>query len=188
MRTEDGLFISPKFQKIDYITLGLTPISKAESWEKAIAIFDDRIRGRHINQIDMLMDNIADNGFSIMALDCLLIEALYQFRCGLKETRRRQSTQYGKFMSDYLNVSLDEGEAFYQNIRCGILHSAQTKGNSELTDKNDYILTLEEGRLCVSVCRLTQEIISYLSRYENELRNPQNVELRQKFIKKMNML
>lgn len=123
-------------------------------WETAVEIFEDRIRYRYLDAIDELQRS--DNGyyslhaqrrfgFSMMALDCLLLETLAQFYEGLKdsdEARRPPISLdnmqfYVRFLahkSFVLSNHFDEITAsmFYKQIRCGILHQAETKGNSTI--------------------------------------------------------
>lgn len=66
-----------------------------EGWRTAIEIFEDRIKYRYLDAIDVLQASDDEHyklykqrrfGFSMMALDCLLIETLAQFRNGLKDS------------------------------------------------------------------------------------------------------
>lgn len=56
-------------------------------WETAINIFEDRIYGRYFKSINILLDNndFDTTCFAIMAINCLLVETLYQFKEGLKK-------------------------------------------------------------------------------------------------------
>lgn len=58
------------------------------SWNKAICIFEDKIRGRYLDVISRIDNNdcLHNDGFVIMALNCLLIETLLQFKNGWNET------------------------------------------------------------------------------------------------------
>lgn len=51
------------------------------------------IRGRFLEQIQCMINdnNLMKDGFSIMALNCLLIETLLQFKYGLDQTPARQN-------------------------------------------------------------------------------------------------
>ena len=55
-----------------------------KKWETAINIFEDSIlwNGRYFKSIDILLDNndLDTTGFAIMAINCLLVETLYQFK------------------------------------------------------------------------------------------------------------
>ena len=75
-------YVSVNYQKQDYQNLRLTLNSDDITFEKAIDIFIDRIEGRFFKQIDILSNDYNQNGFSIMALECLLIETFAQFLKG----------------------------------------------------------------------------------------------------------
>lgn len=121
-------------------------------WDMAIEIFEDRIRYRYLDAVQVLQDD--DNeyhrihkqrrfGFAMMALDCLLIETLAQFYDGLKDSDEARkppleldNTQfYIRFLTQrafVLKTFFDwpSANAFYKTIRCGILHQAETKEDS----------------------------------------------------------
>ena len=127
-------------------------------WDVAVAIFEDRIKYRYLDAIEVLQkDDTAHYwehkqrrfGFAMLALDCLLIETLAQFYSGLKssdearETLRLNNTEfYVKFLiekSFILKSAFDKPAAlaFYRTIRCGILHQAETKEDSLIRFLND---------------------------------------------------
>lgn len=70
------------------------------------------------------------NGFTIMAVSCLMVESLESFRRGWKDTHRKSEQAFSSFFShwpqfaDFHPVSAD----FYRHVRCGILHQAETTG------------------------------------------------------------
>jgi len=74
------LYISPNYSKDEYNNLKLTLNSSKNDWDKAIDMFSDRIYRRYIEQINVLLNNPKVNGFVIMAINCLLIETMLQFR------------------------------------------------------------------------------------------------------------
>ena len=209
-------YISPNYSIEDLLSLcvdnGLSPSSCPELFERAIAMFMDRIRGRFLNQIDLLSDNISVNGFAIMALECLLVETLAQFREGLPDTKRCSKEKYTEFLlqideafslcpaitdfrsySDYFNQAFDRNGNvrnnavfFYNRIRCGILHQAQSSNNSGLTDDNEeYPVFWKNGYYIVSVPMFIFRMNAYIENYSIQLRNEENYTLRANFINKM---
>lgn len=120
MERKGEVNISPRYSRDDYHILNLSAQSSESDWEKAIDIFKDRIQGRYFDQIDLLSCDINANGFAIMALTCLLIEALYQFENGLKETKGANREKYASFLRQMDPISFGVGpvaENFYTDIR-----------------------------------------------------------------------
>lgn len=188
METKGEINISPNYNKDSYLKLNLTLKSGAADWNEAIAILRDRIEGRYFNQIALLAHDINANGFTIMALNCLLIETLFQFRDGKEETPRPNSKTYPAFLlQEFSSAFTDQqvAESFYSNIRCGILHSAQTKNESRLSDREDVIVTFDGETLVVSVKGITSMLKTYFERYLQKLSDPNESTLRTNFIKKM---
>jgi hypothetical protein len=135
--------------------------TREEDWNTAIEIFEDRINYRYLDAIDALQKNDDVHywkkrqrrfGFSMMALDCLLIETLAQFYGGWKDSLEAQwalkldnKDFYKIFLTQesfVLKSVFDETKAlaFYRTIRCGILHQAETKNDSIIRfyDDKDY--------------------------------------------------
>jgi hypothetical protein len=170
--------------------------SKEEGWQRAIDIFEDRIRGRFLKIVDKIKYHTF-SGFAIMALDCLLIETLQQFYEGVEETPRRQS---GNYFCHFLtktsfNEFFDECKAnmYYQQIRNGILHQAQTKGNSRIWIREGTPLVeyADDGNgLLINRNKFHEQLVYEFENYVSRLRqnSPVDHELRQKFKHKMDAI
>lgn len=157
-------------------------------WRKAVEIFTDRIEGRFLSQIRILTNDVNTNGFSIMALNCLLIETMLQFKIGKNTTPTSNSEQYSNFLQEIFPTvftSDDSAKAFYGDIRCGILHSAQTKGYSKLTCENSYVVRFDGRGVTVSVEQFSISLNQYFEEYKQKLLDRSQVLLRTNFIKKM---
>lgn len=200
MLVEEKIFISPNYNAKQYLDIELTSSSNYLKWYDAVTILKDRIEGRYLNPIQELIHcspnakenkNIITNGFAAMALMCLLIETFMQFRYGLKETPPSKAGElYQKFMNEYLGYGSTESYRFYADIRCGILHSAETKNGSMLIPikKPKTIEIITENRrtsINVSIQNMFNDLQKYFQEYCNELFDSKNTELRENFIKKM---
>ncbi len=175
----------------DYINLNLELDSPEEDWKRGIDIFNSRLQKRYFDVIHSMLDDVGSNGFAIMALECLLIETLYQFKEGFS------ATPFGKSKESYCNFlrqafpevfdSIKKAECFYASIRCGILHSAQTKNGSQLTYGKSYIIDMfEEGRkIRVDVKRFSDIVWDYYQGYIYTLGQLEEIYIRENFIKKM---
>lgn len=193
MERNGGRYISPEFTIEDFLDIHLSVSSNEEDWNQAIHIMDNRIKGRFFDPINTLMDNINQNGFAIMALNCLLVETFYQFFRGLGETESgRNKDRYVTF----LNLAMPgvfpnkkSREVFYSDIRCGILHSAQTKRGSQLTFDKPYVIEMfGNDQIRVDVKEFTSHLVDYYDRYIFELRSSENFSLRLTFINKMTLI
>ncbi|MBE6088430.1 MAG: hypothetical protein E7206_10385 [Clostridium beijerinckii] len=189
-------YISARYTKDEFNALRLSMTSDERAWEFAIEIFEDRIRGRYLNIVDRIMSDgcLMVDGFSVMALNCLVIETLLQFKNGWDETpMRRNSEEYKNFLLQELPCVFTNrtlAQRFYTDIRCGILHSAQTKSVSQLTVNEDHIVKLiSNGRgISVDVARISRVIIDYFENYVEKLKDCRNEDERYFFLKKMKYL
>jgi hypothetical protein len=91
----------------------------------------------------MRVDRAKKNGFTIMAVSCLLIETLESFIQGWPDTKNKSQLAFCNFFDRNIGFALFHGEAqnFYKHVRCGILHQGETTGgwhirrNGALFDK-----------------------------------------------------
>ena len=174
MFKDNGRYISRLYTRDDYINLNLSIHSTNEDWVSAISILCDWIEGRYLNPIESLIDEDVDkNGFAAMALVCLLIEALLQFRKGLPQTPNGFNKKlYSQFLVNHIGgvFDLNTAERFYKEIRCGILHSAQTQNGSCLTFDTDYIVRVfDNDILMVNVQKMFIAVKQYFDTYCLEL-------------------
>lgn len=190
MESNGEIMISTQHTKEDYINLNLSIDSDDDTWNRAIDILRSRIQGRYLEQIEILSGNICANSFTIMALNCLLVDALHQFKDGLRDSKNKSGEKYKNFLQDALSDTFDEQMAnrFYSDVRCGILHSAQTGNKARLTDNNGYIVCIENDILLVSVRRFSQRLRDYFDDYTYRLSDRSEVLLRKNFIKKMDFI
>jgi len=185
------MLISPQYKTDDWKDLDF---SNEEDWQKAIVIFEDRIRGRFLKFIDLIKD-YEFSGFAVLALDCLLIETLQQFREGEEKTpyskarkyfvRFLTETSFGEFLTE------DTAEKFYDQIRCGILHQAEVKENSLVRiGQNEPLVKSTEDDKGVVVNRklFHEQLVKVFEEYLSYLRDPSNEDERDKFKKKMDCI
>lgn len=136
-------------------------------WSKGIEIIKDRFETRFFNQIDYLIRHRAkkirvNSGFLIMSVDCLIIETLNQYYLGLKKTTDRYYNDRGNRInpnrdclcnwqafrdffrhSSYFPNFKDNDilvKTFFNEIRCGLLHQAESKTNSLINIRNSNMV------------------------------------------------
>lgn len=209
---KDELFLSPKYKLEDNKELftNLIVNSDRDEWNIAIEIFKDRINGRFLRVSKKLLkecegDESFSTAFSVMALNCLLIETLQQFYMGSDETPRPNKEAFVSFLmsSPYFNDShknyqkrhkkelgngfnRDYAEKFYENVRCGLLHQAQTKKNAVLSYYTPHMVDSEtyDGWVLYDVKKITESLEKEFNRYIERLKDPIQKEVRDNFCKK----
>lgn len=184
----ESMKISPRYTVEDWKAL---TFSTKEEWQKAIDIFEDRIRGRFLEPISR-MEEYVYAGFAILALDCLLIETLQQFREGKPQTQRGKSQEY--FVRFLTETSFSEwftkemAKMFYEQIRCGILHQAEVGGSSRVLIRESISLAnlTEDSRgLVINRKLFHQQLLKEFETYTSKLRDSSGQELWAKFKRKM---
>lgn len=113
-------------------------VSQVEKW---LETGDDDAKNRLTNFIkhrlhERYVKHVLEvpSGFLKMAICCLLIETLQAFKEGLQDTQK-QGRIFERFFKE--NVDLfpgfdDPRLNFFKNIRCAILHQAETRGGWRL--------------------------------------------------------
>ncbi len=111
------------------------------------------------------------NGFCMMAIACLMIEALASFRKGWKDTSRkgRGKSAFQSFFDNYEAFAQfrEYSEKFYWNVRCGILHQAETKGGWRICRKGSIF---DESSLVVNANAFLKALGNSLYDYCEELK------------------
>ena len=183
--------ISPKYNVEHWKALDF---SKEDGWQKAIDIFEDRIQGRFLNIIDTI-ESREYAGFAVLALDCLLIETLQQFREGKSETPSRKSEEY--FIRFLTETSFKQffdsriARMFYYQIRCGILHQAEVRESSLVLIQKETPLvskTVDRKGLVINRKLFHTQLVNEFEKYLSLLRDSSNSELRHKLKKKMDYI
>lgn len=133
-----------------------------KNWDDAINLFNTRFNRKFLNPIQVLIDEreLKGEGFSILTIQCSIIESLAAFRVGkIYNYRFSQSSPNFEYKDskaifvDFLQsanvfennffVKNDMGESiknspfnaddFYSDVRCGLMHEARTKNNWIIT-------------------------------------------------------
>ena len=188
MFKDNTKYISRVYTKSDYTKIKLTINSPDIDFQTAVSIFQDRIQERFMEQIHQLSYDYETNSFAIMALECLLIETLGQFVSGKDNNNNCSAYEYQSFLKNQLNFTPENAKNFYQHIRCGILHQAQTNAQSALVAYGYDVIFYEDELFIVSVDLFCKKIDDYFYAYCNKLLDKHNTNLRINFIKKMDFI
>lgn len=192
------MHIAPEIHRDEWLKLKLDDEASSD-WNRAIYIFNERINSRYLEPVDLLIK--ADNkriplerryGFAILAIDCLLIETLQSFREGLTNTKRRSREMFEKFLTSREgfreHFNMDQAKRFFYDFRCGILHQAEVMGPSLLWSVGLLKGEKTDGIPYINRTKLHEFLKNEVKQYSDELRDPNNSELRKNFRSKMDFI
>lgn len=190
--------IAPKTHSDEWKTL---TFKHEDDWAKAIGIFEGRIRGRFTNAIDVL---VADDekksawdrrwGFTILAIDCLLVETLQAFREGRTDTDGVSRALSVRFLTTQpafkpFFPTEDIASRFYYEFRCGLAHNGQVFGNGRIWSIGRLLSVNPATRqIIVNRTAFHKSLIQEIDSYVEELKDQKNAVLRQKFRDKMDFI
>ena len=110
----------------------------------------------------------ATNGFLLMGVSCLVIEAVECYRQGWPDSDRLGTRPFVSFFgrSVAFNAFRPVAERFYKHIRCGILHQGETTGGWTITQKDAAVLVdVDQKRINAALFHKTleQELANYIA-------------------------
>lgn len=142
----------------------------------------ERFKERYV---DPFVNNNSKHGFSMMAISCLMVEALHSFKKGWKRTDGNGGKAFEEFFSssNHLKMFIGIGEEFYSNVRNGLLHQAETYGGWKITRRG---VLLDKNNKTVNATKFLKAIDLELQKYTNDLRSePYESDIWKKAIKKI---
>jgi hypothetical protein len=196
-----SLQISPKYTVAFWRSLVLEPDNpKQDDWLKAVDVLRDRIQGRFINPAQTLIDVDKASkqrtfGFAILALDCLVLETIQGFRQGVTNHTGQSTRLFKAFLStwqpfiDCLGAGMvaeTKAEEFYKQGRCALHHSGATEKMT--VGISGPMMRFDNGQITVNRTLFHKELAKEFDRYLEALSDPHSVDLRKKFILKMNLI
>jgi hypothetical protein len=161
----------------------------AVSWQKAyMEYFHARLWHRYLKPIKTLQSSgsSAGEGFSIVAIQCSLIEYLestiqgksYIYsRSGKPPIGTYQYSGSGSMFESFLakrppfrhEFGPKEAHDFYVSIRCGVLHEARTKNGSTILAKNKSGRIIDSNLKVVYRDNFQSALASFAQWYQQEL-------------------
>jgi hypothetical protein len=104
------------------------------------------------------------HGFTMMAVSCLLIESLESFCRGWENSSGKSELTFRHFFDSHSQFDSFRGHAahFYRNVRCGILHQAETTGSWKITQKTHAPLFAPAPSLTVNARLFLQRLRAVL--------------------------
>jgi hypothetical protein len=147
------------------------------------------IRHRLIHRYMEPLSSQKTSSFLLVAVSCLLIETLQSFRAGQNNTNRKSQKTFKDFFegnSDLFPGFSAVAKEFYENIRCGILHQAETTNGWRLKKVGPLLDSREKvinGELFFrAVRKAVEKYLLTLKTDEIETQNWRNALIKLKFI------
>jgi hypothetical protein len=185
----DALRISPRYTSLDWQALDS---NAPKDWSMAVAVVRDRLDGRFLGFASKFLKS-KHSGFVVLAIDSLLAETIQQFKDGVTNGHGQSEKLVKRFLEGTrFQPDFDAAarKAFYQDIRCGLLHQAEAKKMWLIRRKQPALLQKVangEGYI-VDVERFHDGVQGSLNDYLNLLLEPDNSSLRSNLWTKMNQI
>jgi hypothetical protein len=166
----DVLRVSPKFTTKDWEALD---INSDKDWPTAADIIKDRLDGRFLGYARSILES-PQSGFVVLAIDCLVVETLQQFRLGVTDGNRQSKKMITGFLQGknfQPHFDKDARDAFYQDIRCGLLHQAEAREMWLIRRDQKHMLTRhpEGGGYVIDVQKFHDAVELSFTDYLKEL-------------------
>jgi hypothetical protein len=128
----------------------------------------DRFYERYILPIESL-DRNDKNGFSIMAVSCLMIESLVSFKKGWEDTKNKSEKAFQEFLTKEPEFTDFKGlsKEFYINVRCGILHQSETTSGWKIKRKG---ILYDESTKTINATLFLNRLKKSLENYRQSLK------------------
>jgi hypothetical protein len=184
---DETLRISPKYTAKEWRKLNR---QKKAHWPEAIAIVRDRLEGRFLKFADMCLKE-PYSGFVVLAIDCMLAETIQQFIEGRKHSIDVSGQVFRRFLerSEFQpHFDKNAREAFYDDIRCGLLHQAEAKKKWLIRREQTELLKMVGDGYIIDVERFHAALKASLETYFEELRIRESTDLRGKLWQKMGFI
>lgn len=127
-----------------------------------------------------------------LAVDCMLVETLGAFIEGLVDTEGKSQKTFCNFLRTRTLFAAefstdDVAKKFYNQFRCGILHQAESGGESKVWSVGP-MLRVEGNVITVNRNKFHESLKAEFQNYLSALRDPKNIALRANFRKKMDFI
>ena len=170
---------------------------ESDDWDKAIGIFKARITERYIEPVQLLLDTEKNKsakdrkyGFTIVAIDSLLIETLWAFKQGRKDTKSNSRRAFKELLTseDEFGFTEEQATCFYEDYRCGILHQAEIGNNSKVWSIGNFIIETIDSHIVINRTAFHDALVNCYEVYCGQLAHRNNTELRCRFRVKMDYI
>jgi hypothetical protein len=185
----DALRISPRYTSRDWQALDS---NSPDDWSTAADMVRDRLDGRFLRFASSCLKS-THSGFVVLAIDSLLAETIQQFVDGITDGCGRSKEMVKRFLSGTrFQPDFDAAarEAFYQDIRCGLLHQAEAKNMWLIRRGQPALLQDVEGGqgYIIDVKRFHAGVEGSLNDYLELISQPASSSVRSNLWKKMDQI
>jgi len=120
--------------------------------------------------LEPALDNPKRHGFAMLAVGCLMVEALESFRNGWRNSSGKSEAAFCSFFQahDEFKDLRPVAHEFYRAIRCGILHQAEATEGWRI-HREPGMFVQNGGVRSISAWEFCNGLKSVLSRYHDEL-------------------
>lgn len=184
----DALRISPHYTSEDWKILDL---NNPDDWGAATDIVRDRLDGRFLRFASNCL-RAKYSEFVVLSIDSLLAEAIQQFKDGIIDGTGKSGPMIKQFLAGNRfqpDFDANARTAFYEDIRCGLLHQAEAKQMWLIRRNQPCMLQKVAGvqpGYIIDVKRFHSAVRNSLNDYLKLIPDPSNPTLRSNLWKKMN--
>jgi hypothetical protein len=176
-----------------------------DAWKGAYRdFFVERLKRRYLDPIAVLKESgtLIGEGFSIMAIQCSLIEFLEAMRLGKTYRRPTKAQPLGPYeystsgdvFAAFLfkrepfsrTFNAETAEDFYLDVRCGLVHEARTKGGWRIWADGPDDVVADIAAKKVFRNNFQAALLEYIKTFEAQLLASR--ELRDAFVRKFDSL
>ena len=152
--------------------------------QKIVAFVKQRFAERYI--VPMRVEKSKKNGFTIMAISCLMIESLESFYQGWEDSNSKSQLAFCNFFDRNDNFEFIRGysQEFFKCVRCGILHQGETTKGWHIQRKGEIF---QKQSKTIDAKLFHDEVEVALNKYCKALESEDwNSDIWKKFRNKMN--
>lgn len=164
------MLLSPQYTDTYWNALDLLT---EDSWQRAIDVVEDRIRGRWLNWADVLIKS-RYSGLVVLTIDCIVLESLWGFMNGKSVPSGTEKKVYADILTgEGFGLTIEQSESFRRFVRNGLMHDAETRGRWRVqssTPSHGIIEQRENGDSLINRSRFHQAIKASVNDWLKSLR------------------
>lgn len=125
----------------------------------------ERFEERYFSAVN---NSSSKHGFTILAVGCLIIETLESFYQGRANTRSKSQKMFRDFFARDTPLSVFAGgdDWFFNEIRCAILHQAETRGGWRILRRGQL---LDSAAKTINASKFLDELRRAVESYAKKL-------------------